>query len=81
MDDDLQHMEWSKVHDPAGEIDFHMEWTHVSSQYTPEDIQEMINNTGVQGMVRTVNEHFKLISGYNALVLTHVGGRKAVIQA
>ncbi len=74
-------MEWNEIHDPKGEIDFHMEWTLVSGQYTPEEIQGMINNTSVQGMVHTVNEHFKLISGHIALTLGHVGSRKAVIQA
>lgn len=74
-------MEWSEVHDPKGEIDFHMEWTLVSSMYTPEEVQEMIDERGVLDMVHTVNEHFKLTTGRTALLLAHVGDRKAVVQA
>ena len=81
MDKIADPIEWRSIHDPKGEIDFHMEWTFVSSQYMPEEIQEMIEKTGVQGMVRTVNEHMKMIHGRNAMVLGYVGNRKAVIQA
>ena len=76
------YMEWSEVHDPKGEIDFHMEWTLVSALYTPEDIQKMIDERGVLDMVHTVNEHFKLLPqyGHPVLLLSHVRGRKAVVQ-
>lgn len=74
-------MEWTDVHDPSREIEFHMEWTLVSGQYTPEEIQKMIDENGVFAMVHTVNEHFKLISGHTAMVIGWVGNHKAVVQA
>ena len=74
-------MKWDDIHDPTGEFDFHMEWTLVSGQYTPEEIQALIDKSGIQGMVRTVNEHMKLTHGHNALLLAWSGGRKAVTQA
>jgi hypothetical protein len=75
-------MEWNDVHDPAGEFDFNMEWTLVSGEYVPDEIQKMINETGVQGMVHTVNEHFKLnVHGHSAMHLVNDGGKKKVIQA
>lgn len=74
-------MEWKDIHDPKGEIDFHMEWTFVSSSYTPEEIQDMIDKTGVLAMVHTVNEHMKMTYGVQAFQLGHVGNRKAVVQA
>ncbi|HXE10238.1 MAG TPA: hypothetical protein VN554_02320 [Verrucomicrobiae bacterium] len=74
-------MTWDDVHDPKDEIDFHMEWTLVSSSYTPEEIQELINNEGVEGMVHIVNQHFKLSRhGKPVLQLGYVGDRKAVVQ-
>lgn len=73
-------MEWTDIHDPNGEYDFAMEWTYVSSQYTPEDIQAMINEKGVEEMQHTVNEHFKFIGRERALRRDWVGSRKTVVQ-
>lgn len=75
-------MKWEDVNDPKNEISFHMEWTLVSSQYLPEEIQELIDKEGVQGTVRIVNEHFKLlpVHGRPVMHLTHVAGKKAVTQ-
>lgn len=74
-------MTWDDIHDPKDEIDFHIEWTLVSSSYTPEEIQTMINNIGVVKMVHAVNEHIKM-SRHNkpALLLTWVNNKKAVTQ-
>lgn len=74
-------MEWTDIHDPKDEFDFHVEWTLVGSEYNPEEIQDLINVEGVAAMVHIVNEHFKLISDHAALFMTHVGGRRAVVAA
>ena len=75
-------VKWEDIHDPTGEFDFAMEWTLVGSEYLPEDIQSLINKKGVQGMVQTVNEHFKLnMHGKAVMYLGYVGDRKTVTQA
>lgn len=74
-------MEYSDIYDPTHEIDFHVEWTLISGRYTANEIQRMINDNGVIAMVKTVNEHFRLITGHAALQLVWVGNGKAVIQA
>lgn len=75
------HVEWTDIHDPDGEFEFFMEWTEVSDQYEPAEIQSMINDTGVLGMVHTVNEHFKLVrNGRMPILVVKQDGRKLVIQ-
>jgi len=74
-------MEWSEISDPTGEFDFILDWSEISGQYTPEEIQKMVNETGVGGMVHTVNEHFWLITNRKPLNLVKNNGRKLVMQA
>lgn len=75
-------MEWTEISDPSGDVDFLMEWTLVSSEYAPEEIQALINDEGVRGMVHTVNEHFKLNKhGQAVMFMGRVGNRKVVVQA
>jgi hypothetical protein len=70
-------MEWSSVHDPNNEFDFPMDWTLVGSMYNPEEIQEMIDNDGVQAMVKTVNQHFKMTAhGHPVMQLAWVNHKK-----
>lgn len=73
-------MEWKDIHDPKNEVDFAMERTLVSKENTPEEIQNLISEKGVQQMVAIVNEHFRLLTGRPALILSLVGQRKTVTQ-
>ena len=74
-------MDYIDIHDPTGEYDFALDWSHLKSAYTPEVIQEMIEDRGVREMVRTVNEHCKLTYGWQAMSIAPVGGRLTVVPA
>jgi hypothetical protein len=74
-------MEWSDVHDPSGEFVIDASWAMVKRDYVPEEIQGLVELSGVEAMVTKVNHHFRQASGSNALVLAWVAGRKAVQDA
>lgn len=75
-------IKWSDIHDPNGEFDFAMDWTLVGTEYLPEEIQDLINEKGVPGMVRTVNEHFRLKKHSRPVMhMVYVADRKTVSQA
>lgn len=73
-------MNWEDVHDPEKEFDFHLNWICIANSYGPDEIQAMINKEGVQQMVHIVNEHYWLVENRKPLLLTHIGGRKAVVE-
>lgn len=73
-------MEWLDVADPNNEFDLNLEWGRVKSEYLPEEIQEMINERGVQHMVREVNSHFSQLKMRKPLVLKQINNKKAVIE-
>lgn len=75
-------MEWDDIQDPKSEYEFINPWVLVRGQYEPEEIQDMINKHGVEGMVRTVNEHFKMLPkfGHPVLRRDRVSQQKIVTQ-
>lgn len=73
-------MNWEDINDPKNEIEFHLKWREVSSEFTAEEIQNMINEKSVIEMVKTVNEHFWSISNKKVLRLSHVDRQKAVVN-
>lgn len=74
-------MDWSDVRDPTDKFLIQANWTLVRREYVPEAIQALIDEGGVQAMVRMVNNHFKQCFGHNALILTRVNQLTAVEDA
>ena len=65
-------MDWSEIKDPKGEIEIRASFRgKISGYYTPEEIQKKINDHGVVGMVRTVNEFLRSHKIGAGLMLTH----------
>ena len=65
-------MEWSDIKDPNGEVEIRANFRgKISGYYIPEEIQKMINDQGVIGMVHTVNEFLRLHKVGAGLMLTH----------
>lgn len=76
-------MEWNDIRDPKHEFEFMMaDWSLVRDQYLPDEIQKLINEKGVLGMVSHVNEHFKFLPrhGHPVMRLEHAGERKIIVQ-
>jgi hypothetical protein len=75
-------MEWQNVYDPKYEIEFIPGWyTGLSNTFFPDDIQNMINQKGVIGMVQDVNRHFVQSMNQHVLLLTHVDGHRVLKRA
>lgn len=71
-------MEWTEVKDPNGEFLLPSEWAHVSSSFTPEEVQDLINKHGVRDMIRIVNDHFWKTYRIKPLVLAWVNNQKTI---
>ena len=65
-------MLWSEIHDPDLVFEFQVDWTLLKNDYFPEDIQQLIDQKGVRGMLREVNEFRRLTpSDGAALQMSH----------
>lgn len=50
---------WTDVHDPHNEIQIRATFHMLQGKLSPSEIQEMINENGVPGMVKEVNQYLK----------------------
>ena len=73
-----QDMEWSDIYDPAGVFVFKVNWDRLG--YLAEEIQGMIDQKGVEGMFKAVNDNYKHASGHKALKYGHVNSLKAIVD-
>ena len=74
-------LEWQEIKDPNNEFEFHLDWSQITSQYLPEDIQSMIDKKGVQSMVHIVNEHFWVLGLGKPLLLVKQDNKKMVVNS
>lgn len=74
-------MEWSDIKDPTGRFVFDISNSIAQSSYWPEDIQKLIDEEGVEQMVREVNARFTQKQKRTAFKLGRINGKDAVVAS
>lgn len=73
-------MDWSEIKDPKNEVLIRAHFKgKISGYFEPQEIQKMIDETGVVGMVHTVNEFLRGNNIGAGLMLTHNKERQKIL--
>jgi len=73
-------MKWNEIYDPKGEAQIRATFGTVRRFYEPEQVQKLINENGLKGMIEAVNKHLIDKNIYDGLMLLEAKDKKILIE-